>query len=331
MKSNIIQEINKEFEAVSKNEWLVRVTKDLKGKPFSEIEWQLDTETTFQPLYTKEDIAGFDTGVLKNYNPDWQIGEVYNLSDNYADVNRQLLQDLNHGLNAPVFNFEKVPSAADFNVLFNNISVKHIYLHLVSDNKDVESNFLSYLKLENIKQDDVNVSFLSEANNVDARTYYKGKSNVKQELSKAIEETKTLLENATDKKTLASNLSFVFYVDKSYLLSIAKLRAFKLKYTELLKGYGLEPKLPFIYAVFAPEAYGEDEQDNLINATSMAMSAVLGGAAHLIVRPTTEITTAKRLARNIQLILKHESGLHQVADPANGSYYIEALTKELAY
>ncbi|MCB0536998.1 MAG: hypothetical protein KDE33_05660 [Bacteroidetes bacterium] len=326
MKSNIIQEINKEFKAVSKKEWLAKVTKDLKGKPFSEIEWQLDAETKFEPIYTKEDIAGFNTGILKNYNPDWQIGEIYN-GNTYLATNQQLLEDLNHGLNAPVFNFETLPNVADFGILFNGVGLEHIYLHFVGN--EMRSNFLAFLKEKNIDESDVKVSFLSEANNVDARAYYKGKSNVKQEIQKAINETKSLFEKAENKQDLANTLSFVFYVDNAYLLSIAKLRAFKLKYVELLKEYGLEPKLPFIYGVFAPDAYGKDEQDNLINATSMAMSAVLGGVNHLIVRPTAETTTAKRLARNIQLILKHESGLHQITDPANGSYYIESLTEKL--
>ncbi len=328
MKSNIIQEINKEFEAVSKKEWLAKVTKDLKGKPFSEIEWQLDAETTFEPIYTKEDIAGFDTGILKNYNPDWQIGEIYN-GNTYLDTNQQLLEDLNHGLNAPIFNFDNVPSVNDFKMLLNKVGVKHIYLHFVGNNKDIKSNFLSFLKTENIEQKEVKVSFLSAENNIDATKFYTDKSSAKTEIQMAITEARNLLEKSENKVALAQELTFVFYVDNTYLLSIAKLRAFKLKYVELLQEYGLEPKLPFVYGVFAPNAYGKDEQDNLINATSMAMSAVLGGANHLIVRPTAETTTAKRLARNIQLILKHESGLHKIADPANGSYYIESLTKEL--
>lgn len=327
MKDNIIQEINKKFEAVSKEKWLAKVEKDLKGKSFSEIEWQLNNDTTFSPIYTKKDIEGFDTSALKNYNPDWQIGEVYNVKENYITINKQLLEDFNHGLNAPVFNFENLPSIADLSTLFNGVGLEHIYIHFVGN--EIESNFLAYLHDQGIDEKEVKVSFLSETNNIDARTYYNGKSNAKEEIQNAINEAKNLIEKAENKQALADTLSFVFYVDKSYLLSIAKLRAFKLKYLELLKKFSLEPKLPFIYGVFAPDAYGADEQDNLINATSMAMSAVLGGANHLIVSPTADTTTAKRLARNIQLILKHESGLHKVADPANGSYYIESLTKEI--
>ena len=57
------------------------------------------------------------------------------------------------------------------------------------------------------------------------------------------------------------------------------------------------------------------------------MSAVLGGANHIIVTPIDDTEKAKRLARNVQLVLKHESGFDQVADPMAGSYYVEVLTQ----
>lgn len=63
MKNNIIEEINKEFAAVSKEQWLNKVVKDLKGKPYSQLAWQLNDGVTVEPIYTKDDIAGFDTSV----------------------------------------------------------------------------------------------------------------------------------------------------------------------------------------------------------------------------------------------------------------------------
>jgi methylmalonyl-CoA mutase len=66
--------------------------------------------------------------------------------------------------------------------------------------------------------------------------------------------------------------------------------------------------------------------------TSIAMSAVLGGADRIVLSPTQEIDTvfANRIARNVHHILKMESYLDVVADPAAGSYYIETLTEALA-
>jgi methylmalonyl-CoA mutase len=71
----------------------------------------------------------------------------------------------------------------------------------------------------------------------------------------------------------------------------------------------------------------------------MSMSAVLGGADRLTVLPydagreaqaTYPQAFSRRMARNVQHLLKMESGFDQLADPAAGSYYIETLTRQLA-
>ena len=79
----------------------------------------------------------------------------------------------------------------------------------------------------------------------------------------------------------------------------------------------------------------QDPYNNVIRTTIEAMAATLGGTQSLhtnsfdeaIALPTEQ---SARIARNTQLILQHESGITDVVDPLGGSYYIEALTKDLA-
>lgn len=77
----------------------------------------------------------------------------------------------------------------------------------------------------------------------------------------------------------------------------------------------------------------------MIKATTMAMSAILGGANQLVVKPYDEDREhlsnyppqfARRIARNIQHLLKMESGFEQLLDPAAGSHYIEHATIQIA-
>jgi methylmalonyl-CoA mutase len=77
----------------------------------------------------------------------------------------------------------------------------------------------------------------------------------------------------------------------------------------------------------------------MIKATTMAMSAVLGGADQLVVTPYDEDREdlsnyppqfARRIARNIQHLLKMESGFDQLNDPAAGSHYIEHTSIQIA-
>ena len=104
----------------------------------------------------------------------------------------------------------------------------------------------------------------------------------------------------------------------------------------VLKAYGLsEPDL-FIAAYFAPDTQDENTHTNMVRAATQAMSAIIGGAKELYILPANvgagENPTAftRRIARNVQHILRLESYLDKVQDPAAGSFYIEKLTEELA-
>ena len=324
MKNNILEEIYAEFTPNTKTEWQEKATIDLKGTPLENIEWKLNNEITQAAYYTEEDTTGIDTSALKNYNPDWQIGQDY-FVDNYAESNKEILADLNHGLNAPSFTFKSTPSVSDLETLFENIGLLYIYTHFKNNDAALKNNWETYLKDQNLE----NVPVYFESNNIDATKFYEGTANVHQEIKATIQVAKQIIDTSKNKAETANQMCFTFYVDNAYLVNVAKLRAFKLLWLDLMKVNNLEENLPFIKAEFAPSAYQQDEHDNLINATSMAMGAVLGGANHLIVLPSNETKQAKRLARNVQLILKHESGLHKVADPAKGSYYIENLTGKL--
>ena len=78
-----------------------------------------------------------------------------------------------------------------------------------------------------------------------------------------------------------------------------------------------------------------DPYVNMLRGTTEAMSAVIGGVRSLEVTPfdasfETPTEFSKRIARNVELLLKHESHFDQVVDPAGGSYYVENLTQSIA-
>ena len=333
MSASIVQNILNSFDTNSKKEWEVKASQDLKGGAIEDLSWQLNESILLSPYYTASDVPETDTAILKESNPDWQVGEHYEVTD-YAASNKQLLNDLMHGLTAPYFSFNSTPSLEDLEALFEGVGLEHIACHFTSNDEKIYLNWLALLKKRAIQAsayfhlDAAHASSVKSIH-INASAYYKGPENVHEEIKNSLLVGKAMLSQATDKQLLADQLQFTFLVDNAYLINIAKLRAFKLLWTFLIKELKLNVSLPFIKVKFAPEAYGEDEEDNLIKATSMAMSAVLGGANHLVVRPISSSHRSKRLARNIQLILKHESGLNKIADPAQGSYYIENLTHKL--
>jgi methylmalonyl-CoA mutase len=134
-------------------------------------------------------------------------------------------------------------------------------------------------------------------------------------------------------------MQFSVSVGTNYFLEIARLRAFRLLWLHVLKAWNAPATYPTMEAAFHPEAYTDALYNNMVRATTMAMSAVLGGVQRLTVRPydagrehlaTYPPAFGRRIARNVQHLLKMESGFETLRDPAAGSYYIEKLTRQLA-
>lgn len=136
---------------------------------------------------------------------------------------------------------------------------------------------------------------------------------------------------------IAPKIRFNVAVGQNYFMEMAKMRAYRMLWAEILKAYGAKEEnckmhIHAFNALINMSLY--DPYVNMLRTTTGTMSAVLGGVDSFSTTPfdaTFEETTefAERIARNQQLILKEESHFDKVADPAAGSYYIENLTKSL--
>lgn len=143
--------------------------------------------------------------------------------------------------------------------------------------------------------------------------------------------------NKTDQ--VVQQIHFNFAVASNYFLEIAKLRAFRLIWSQILDTYqeGLSQKYPaYIHAQTSTLNISlKDSYNNILRTTTEAMSAAIGSADAITVIPfdnlyNEENSFSDRIARNIQLILKEEAYFDKVADPSAGSYFIEHLTTHLA-
>ncbi len=136
----------------------------------------------------------------------------------------------------------------------------------------------------------------------------------------------------------AGALEFSFAIGANYFFQIAKLRAFRMVWARAVESFGGThdgARAPVHARTSRWNKTVYDPHMNILRATSEAMAAVLGGADSVTVAPFDACYKApdeasRRLARNTQLLLKHEAYLGHVADASGGSYFIEAVTDHFA-
>jgi methylmalonyl-CoA mutase len=130
-------------------------------------------------------------------------------------------------------------------------------------------------------------------------------------------------------------ISFRLVADADQFLTVAKFRALRLLWARVDSACGLQPKPVFVAAETAWRMLTQrDPYVNMLRTTMATFSAGLAGANAVTVLPHTLAlglpdAFARRVARNMQLILLEESNLAKVSDPAAGSGGIESLTREL--
>ncbi len=137
----------------------------------------------------------------------------------------------------------------------------------------------------------------------------------------------------------ARKLRFSMNVTSNYFMEMAKFRAGRMLWANIVKAYGPARECACkMYTHAVTSTWNQTVYDpyvNMLRGTTEAMSASIAGVHSMEVTPfdrSFESPTdfAKRIARNVQLLLKHESHFDQVVDPAGGSYYIENLTQSIA-
>lgn len=138
---------------------------------------------------------------------------------------------------------------------------------------------------------------------------------------------------------MAKDLQFIFTVGSNYFFEIAKLRAARLLWARIVEAHNpacIDSTKMYMHCIttfWNKSVY--DPYSNILRTTTEAMSAILGGTNSLSIRPFDAVYKesddfSRRIARNIQLILREEAYFDKVIDPGAGSYYIEYLTTKIA-
>jgi methylmalonyl-CoA mutase len=178
---------------------------------------------------------------------------------------------------------------------------------------------------------------------VNGQQYHNAGASIVQELAFSLSQGNEYLATLTSKGVqvdeITSLLQFRLAVGSNYFLEIAKLRAIKMLWSKIVEQYkpatesARRISLHMVTSTWNKSVY--DPYVNLLRTTTEAMSAAIAGVDSMTVNPF-DITFKKsddfslRVARNQQIVLKHESYFNKVVDPSAGSYYIESLTDSIA-
>lgn len=140
--------------------------------------------------------------------------------------------------------------------------------------------------------------------------------------------------------TVAPRIMFSLAVGSNYFMEIAKIRAMRLLWARMVEQYKPEDACAMQTFIHSSTALWNktifDPYVNMLRTTTEGMSAALGNADSISIQPfdmtfREPVDFSCRIARNQQLVLKEESYLDKVVDPAAGSYYIENLTHSIAH
>ncbi len=153
------------------------------------------------------------------------------------------------------------------------------------------------------------------------------------------EYVKTAIDSGLDVDAFAGRLSFFWAIGMNFYLEIAKMRAARLLWCRIMKGFNAKnPKSLMLRTHCQTSGWSLTEQDpynNIVRTTVEAMAAVFGGTQSLHTNSFDEAIAlptefSARIARNTQLIIQEETHITNVIDPWAGSYMMESLTQEMA-
>jgi methylmalonyl-CoA mutase len=363
------------FERLSIDGWKALVTKELKGADPNQLRWNSPLGFSIDPYLadnTKHPAALTPFSYQRAWPPldrPWNIAcEIELLPGQAEKANKEILRFLNQGATAIILS-GCVQNEAEFVKILKDVLPEYIEIYFRSEQAFDWCRYLSHWMISQDKDPRLVKGGIIELTNSDLKEsthlmhmaqvfnslpafqclavpafrFYDASADQCQEIAMALCQGKRLIDFFVNQgmsvDEITAYLQFTFSISPLYFVEIAKLRAFRQLWAQLVKAYlpqyecSQVAKMTSMASLRHYTTY--DAHNNLLRATTMAMSAAIGGSHTIMLPPynffsSSDSIEARRLSINIQLILQNESFLSQVIDPAGGSYYIEELTDQMA-
>ncbi|MDR1645879.1 MAG: methylmalonyl-CoA mutase small subunit [Tannerellaceae bacterium] len=390
--ADLKEKLFSEFPPISKEEWMAKITADLKGAPFEKkLVWKTSEGFDVSPFYRTEDIEGmksisslpgefpFVRGTKKDN--DWKVRQNIDIAD-FKTANTKALDLLQKGITSLGFHFKGddvtpeniatllqgiYPECVELNFKTCNNKAETL-IHILSnylkgtgadlnkcfgsvDYNPFKKPLVKGLTADNWVEQTAAILRASEALPaykviaVDACLLSDAGAYISQELGYALAWGNEIIAKLSDAGftagSIAKKIKFNFGIGANYFMEIAKFRAARWLWAEIVAAYQPEEtcRCASKMALHAQTSWWNqtiyDAHVNLLRTQTEAMSAAIAGVDSIAVSPFDETYQtpdefSERIARNQQLLLKEECHFDKVTDPSAGSYYIEVLTHSLA-
>lgn len=351
-----------EFPPVSTQAWEEAIRKDLKGTDYSKkLIWQTDEGLALKPYYRAEDIAGLkylDAApgafpYVRGSRPTgWLIREEIDEAD-LKKANQGAHYAVAAGAEEIAFLNIAIKNAVDLEELLTGLQDIPVHFHDCDDSLLrllIEKKTSSTVSTgwDPISDPDLAAEVVSRAASslvpftIQGGEFEESGATAVQEigftLAAAIDFLAEMQSRKADVNRTAASLTFSFAIGSNYFFEIAKLRAFRMIWARAVESFGGMPAAAKARIHARTSRWNKtiyDPHVNILRATTETMAAAIGGANSISVAPFDECYEApteasRRLARNTQILLKHEASLSRVADAGGGSYSLEIITDFIA-
>ena len=379
------------FPPVSTEEWMAKITADLKGADFSKkLVWRTNEGFDVQPFYRREDIKDLtaintlpgEFPYLRGTrtNNDWLIRQEV-IGKDAEEMNRHALLIISKGVQSLGISLFEDCNPEDLKTVLKDVNLKEVEINVsccprkavdfakvlveLINAQGAEKEFKGSIDFNpfrglllkgkkfptDIKETAVELyNIVKPVENlrcfpVNSYLFNNSGAFIYQELGYALAwgaEWMTLLTEAgLNPCEVAMRIKFNMGIGSNYFMEIAKFRAARMLWAEIVKAYGSNPegcdcckmKAHAVTSKFNMTIY--DAHVNLLRSMTESMSAALAGVDSIETLPfdlpyKNPDDFSERIARNQQVLLRDESHLDKVVDPAGGSYYIETLTASIA-
>ena len=343
------------FDPVSSKQWKQKIQFDLKGADYNDtLLWKTNEDIAVKPFYHLDHFKSTPS-VSNTKATSWKICQTIYVSDALKS-NLKAIDVLERGAETIKF---IIPS--------NAISIKNLISNINTDETRLifDLQFLSTDFTENLLKlvpgciisTDI-IGHLGKTGNwhntlandfkylessitqtssitVNASLYQNAGANMIQQLAYALAHANEYLNKLDSNINSIQEIVFNLSVGTNYFFEIAKLRALRMLWNTLASEYQIQTDCLIIAYPTKRNKTLYDYNTNMLRTTTECMSAILGGANIICNLPYDAIyhkdnEFGERIARNQLLILKHESYFDKVNNPADGAYYIESITSQLA-